>query len=506
MTFLPIVERELRVAARSRGTYYIRMATALVALLIGGGFLIAGLLMRAAGASPGVAAGDDMFYALSWYLFLICLLAGLFLAADCLSVERREGTLGFLFLTDLRGYDIVLGKLLAVSLKAFYGLLSVFPILGLSLMLGGITGGEFARICLALANALWFSITTALWVSSRSELSHRATIQTFLLLILLAVVLPGCSAVFSDSAWLSSICSVSPFEPFYFAQAANYLRQAGGFWTSLVVSNLAGWLFVGLASWRLPRFLEAPPARQTAGSWRGLLTGDLSLGGIKRRPELLDINPVLWLMEDSRGLRWLIWGLSGVGSVLVLACAAFGDFGENGLIAASYAARPFYFLLQVLFAIQACRFFSEARRTGTLEILGATPLADKTIYAGLWLFLKRQFVWPVVVLMSAEILSAGVSVCLGRSHENVGGMVFSFLWISALPIATAIVDFFAIGWFGIWLSLTGKKPQSAAGLTILFVILLPSFVCVPTLLTNVVFILVCKSKLARNFRHLASAR
>jgi len=67
---------------------------------------------------------------------------------------------------------------LAVSLNAFYGLLAVFPIFGLSLALGGITGGEFARTCLALTNALWFSITAALWVSARSELSHRAMIQT----------------------------------------------------------------------------------------------------------------------------------------------------------------------------------------------------------------------------------------------------------------------------------------------------------------------------------------
>ena len=194
-----------------------------------------------------------MFYALSWYLLLVCLLAGVFQAADCLSVERREGTLGFLFLTDLRGYDIVLGKLLAVSLNAFYGLLAVFPILGMSLVLGGVTGGEFARVCLALVNALWFSITAALWVSSRCEQSHRATIVTLLLLVLLGVVLPGFAAAFPSSGWVFSLCCISPFEAFDHALAANYFRRAGEFWFSLAVSNLTGWLFVAWASWRLPR-------------------------------------------------------------------------------------------------------------------------------------------------------------------------------------------------------------------------------------------------------------
>ncbi|MGD1085846.1 MAG: ABC transporter permease, partial [Verrucomicrobiota bacterium] len=106
MTFLPIVGRELRVAARGRSTYYIRMATASIAVLIGGMFLLFDLVTSSLGG--GFSTTDVMFYTLSWYLFLVCLLAGVFLAADSLSVERREGTLGFLFLTDLKGYDIVL--------------------------------------------------------------------------------------------------------------------------------------------------------------------------------------------------------------------------------------------------------------------------------------------------------------------------------------------------------------------------------------------------------------
>ena len=32
------------------------------------------------------------------------------MTADCLSEEKREGTLGLLFLTDLRGYDIVVSS------------------------------------------------------------------------------------------------------------------------------------------------------------------------------------------------------------------------------------------------------------------------------------------------------------------------------------------------------------------------------------------------------------
>ena len=38
--------------------------------------------------------------------------------------------LGLLFLTDLRGHDIVLGKLAATSLRAVFGLVAIVPVAG----------------------------------------------------------------------------------------------------------------------------------------------------------------------------------------------------------------------------------------------------------------------------------------------------------------------------------------------------------------------------------------
>ena len=150
MTFLPIVEREFRLAARRKSTFVIRCTAALLALALAGlASLFAGLSMR--------SGGKIVFNCLSYYVFIIALLGGVFLAADCLSRERREGTLGFLFLTDLKGHDVVLGKFMAISLNAFYGLLAVFPILGLSLLVGGVTGQEFGTdVAGAGQHALFF--------------------------------------------------------------------------------------------------------------------------------------------------------------------------------------------------------------------------------------------------------------------------------------------------------------------------------------------------------------
>src|SRR5690348_13115289 len=105
MTFLPIVERELIEASRRRGTYWIRLAAAAVGLLIGG------WVMLMTHNQPPAQLGIALFVALSIAAFVYCLSVGIFRTADCLSEEKREGTLGLLFLTDLKGYDIVLGKL-----------------------------------------------------------------------------------------------------------------------------------------------------------------------------------------------------------------------------------------------------------------------------------------------------------------------------------------------------------------------------------------------------------
>ena len=73
--------------------------------------------------------GDVFFVIMSWSCFTYCLLAGLWTTTDTLTREKTDGTLGLLFLTDLRGYDVVLGKMFSGSLRSFYGVLAVLPVL-----------------------------------------------------------------------------------------------------------------------------------------------------------------------------------------------------------------------------------------------------------------------------------------------------------------------------------------------------------------------------------------
>src|SRR4051812_47978362 len=111
MTFLPVVAREMLIGARRKSTYRGRVLTAFLALVAMGYLLLVGSVSLAI-----TDQGKSLFNTLSVMSFVFALVAGIAATADCLSEEKREGTLGLLFLTDLRGYDVVTGKMAASSL------------------------------------------------------------------------------------------------------------------------------------------------------------------------------------------------------------------------------------------------------------------------------------------------------------------------------------------------------------------------------------------------------
>lgn len=505
MSFLPVVERELRIACRKRGTYRIRWWTAALGVLIS--FLV-GMSVSVSGG--GSQSGAQIFRVLTGCAFGVCLLTGVLLTADSLSQEKREGTLGLLFLTDLKGYDIVLGKFMATSLNAVYALLALMPAIGLSILFGGVTGGEFWRMALALLNALFVSLCAGLAVSAFMRDSQRALGNTIGLLFLLCVALPLLSALLTGPPGqrrppaMTSVLRLepgwfSPVLPFHYAQDASFASVPSGFLRSLVASHLVGWFMLALASWRIPRFaleekrhrtppvrlLSHPHAASPAESSKARLA----------RTKLLAKSPVLWLIASEPAATWLTWSavLAWAGTALVGAWATRNsDWVYSG-------AKVCGFCLKLLIGLQACRFFVQARQDGTLEVLGSTPLTNSDLLRGQWLALQRLFLWPCIILIASLLLPAVDH----RPYESMnfivghGSRVVMLLWF----VLTFAADVVTVTLVGMWLSLSMRRPAFAPAATLLFVVVLPSFLCGMDLVLDILLSLLAWNRLQQDFRY-----
>src|SRR3954471_20499064 len=151
MPLWPVAAREARSAARAPRTYGWRAAVAAVGIAV----IPISLWTSASGASLGRA----VFIGVAGMAFIYCLFGGSLRTADAISEEKRENTLGLLFLTDLKVGDVISGKLLASTASLFFGLLALMPVLAIPVLLGGVTRMDLAQMALCLVNSLFFSIS-----------------------------------------------------------------------------------------------------------------------------------------------------------------------------------------------------------------------------------------------------------------------------------------------------------------------------------------------------------
>ena len=174
---------------RSGWTYWSRAVAACLVALIA-------LLIFDSYAKLGrfEVGGQQVFAGLAYLALAYSIFAGAALTADCVSSEKREETLGLLFLTDLKGYDVVV-ELVATSLRSIYGLLSTFPILSLPMLLGGVQASEFWRVILVLLNTLLLSLSMGLLVSTLYERQRVTTHLAAVLMLSLALLPVGFTAL-----------------------------------------------------------------------------------------------------------------------------------------------------------------------------------------------------------------------------------------------------------------------------------------------------------------------
>lgn len=479
MTLLPIAGREMRVAARRTGLYRQRFIAAITATILFGFFYIIG---QRESVAPS-ALSQRFFYTVSLAAFLYVLTAGVHLTSDSLSQEVREGTLGLLFLTPLRGYDIVLGKLAASSLSAAYGMVAMLPILAVPLLMGGVSGATFGQVALLLLATLFFSLSFGMLVSAWCRVERRAASGALagvlfigggwpILLMWAAESMPG---VAFDDFWPLML----PSPGFAFAYAFRSGMQSAAvpvqFFMSVAAILGSGTLFLALASHRIPRSFQERPEGGIVQRWRAVLRRwslGAAEGRVRQRRRWLDIHPILWLQERHRWPRvipWLVLGLLALGYL-----AGLAQWGEDWL---SYpvcvlAVLALHATLKIQVANAAGHGFTDARHSGLLALVLGTPLSVSEIVGGHRRALRRQFDRVAALVFALDIVFMVIALEDAGVTWNQGDW-----WDSFAPFLVAIVllpiDYLVLVRVGLWQSLIRKSGVQAARWTIFLILVMP---------------------------------
>ncbi len=418
--------------------------------------------------------GQILFWTVSAGALLYCLFTGVRSTADCVSEEKREGTLGLLFLTDLKGYDVVGGKLVATSLNSFYGLTAIFPVLAIPLLMGGVTPGEFWRTSLALANTFLFSLAVGMFMSAVCNSPRKSMAGTLVVLLVfsaglgLILLIP---AVSRSPSLLRDFSVPNPVFTFIQAADTNYTPNPKPFWWSVGILHGLGWLFLGLASFIVPRSWQDQPKGTEGAGWRAVwLEWAYGATGARRdfRRRLLDRNALFWLAGRDRLKPVYVWAalavLAAIWGWLVL------EFGNDWGFTFFGCTAVLNTVLKVWVASAAGRRLGEDRKLGSLELILSTPLSVSDIVRGQLLALRRQFFGPLLAVMFAE---AVLLVAALRSNDTDAPSIALYNgWWAALTVML-LADLATLAVVAMWVSLTARNPNRVTSITVGRVLILP---------------------------------
>jgi len=470
---LSIVERELRVQSRRPYTVWLRVGIGLVAGLAG-----LTLLLWIESASSAMQGGQQLLHGLGWSALVFGMIEGVRQTADSISHEKREGTLGLLFLTDLRGLDVVLGKLAAHALNLLCALMAAFPILGLAIGAGGVTAGEFWRLQLVLLDTVFLAAAGGLWGSARSHGDHEALLRASALVAALTL-LPALACLLPlVQTWPSP----SPGVLMVSSGDIAYRANPGRFWLSLMAVHGAAW---GLLIWaggmieargrETPEPAQPPraPAPEESG-WPYRVPPSLhSTRRIRADVPTLADDPAGWLAWRRAPSRVLVW----VALLLPPLCGAstpllwrgLGVTMAGGLAGLSMGVQVLTALAPAtLLGLAAARRMTDLHQSGALESLLCTPIPPASLALAEWNVLWRAMRWPLSVQGLLLALPLLFFYRIGS-----GGDAWLDLATRLAGIAKTMLTEVASVWLALWFGLRARATTPAVGRAVFWAILVP---------------------------------
>jgi ABC-type Na+ efflux pump permease subunit len=418
----PVLQRELREGARRRVNHRLRFLSAGVGTLV--------LWIIAANAQKSAAQlGGWLFCGLHTLLLGLIFLIVPALTADCIAREKREGTLGLLFLTPLSAGGIVAGKALAQALRALTLWVAVLPILAIPFMTGGITWFD---ACIALSLEFCTTVlclAAGLLASSLARERNTAFLLAFLFATTFLLLFSQLFAFILIGTWRGFASANPNGMPWWRWQLATMplfsgLLDVRGFagWSSIAsFSGVLSRIWVCLCGASLPVVLlifyvaARFAARRIQRSWQDkipsprresllrLYCAPLSGRRFRRKMQrTLDWNPIAWLQQYSWKARLSKWGLCLVFLMIEWAALQAPD-GTVSLIRV-----PLLLALAGIYTFVGVNSFLEEKRSGALELILVTPITvNKLIFGRTW-GLWKQFIPAGLILAGDYLLGGGL--------------------------------------------------------------------------------------------------
>jgi hypothetical protein len=450
----PLVARELLAYSRQPWTYWLRLLTAL------GAVSILAIMATSGRDRLGQADGLALFAGSTVILFFIASLNGLRSTTDSIGSERRQGTLVLLFLADLKLNTILVSKLVTNSLRNAWAFLGTLPVLGLCLLLGGVSGLVFLQGVLAILAAAWLSLMVGLAQSCRNQGEHEAFshgLRQLFLLNLLPLVSPASLVL---SAFLR-----------------NGLFGKGYFWMTLGGTVFAGFQYWSQAKEALARnWQEPPPEEGLADSGQRAPPLPAVTGHLRKPPRRCgNTPPAYWLFArygDARQVGPLAIGICFVATAVFVSLVAVTGGGLETL-ALTYpwvmgAGRLVQMLAMAKIAPQS---FADIARYGALEILQTTPITLKEIVRAAYDFLIVHFRRGVLPMLGMDAVVLGMMALRTRSDgESAWSLAGPLLAQNSLFLSGLC----AMGVTGIWLGLKQRSLARASFSAVFYFMVLPA--------------------------------
>ncbi len=472
----PIFVRELTTVPRHRSHYAARVA--LIGLLAVLGVTIWQATVgfdRDAGLGETARFGQQLFqFSLYIELVLLVFFAALS-AASAVSQEKDRRTFILLLLTDMRDYEIVLGKLVGALLPIASLLLISLPVLCLYLLLGGIDPGQVLQGAVVLMATAFAAGSLGGLIALWRERTFESLALSVLFLVLyfcvsFAVQFVG-PLVNPQWNWAVIAAWVNPW-----AAIQAVLDPPAAGWSGLAPAYVFGLVMLlccvlanAIGIWKLRKWNPSgepvmqregqqvdPEANLNAEELKAFRSKAHAAPGAIRN---VWSNPVLWreIKTFAYGRRPLLIKLAyGIVAALILYFAVSQLFQPNGrpAFAAAYGLVPLTIVSLLLIASQSVTSITSERDGGALDVLLVTDISPREFVFGKLLgvawntkeFLIPPFLLAIFYGIMGVLAKTGPDAATSEKAGSnflamlavLGGLALLFAFVMALGLHVAL--------------------------------------------------------------------